>query len=91
MGRGTESVHLDAAAAKKPEAPELRPVDLRWDMENNRVTLIQRQHELAIHPVEITITFDSLELMFFMLFQAALSARGVLPQAQAPSPIQRAH
>lgn len=29
---------------------------------------------------EVTITFESIELMFFMLFQTGLAARGVLAQ-----------
>lgn len=82
------------ATAQKPNGEdrpepfkELPPIGTRWDYANQRLTLSQKQSELAIHPAEVTLTFDSLELLFHMLFTAGLTARGVLAQVQQPGAI----
>lgn len=79
---------LEELERKARELPELQSVGWRWDWNNQRVTLIQKQSRLAIHPAEVTITFDTLQLAFYLLFKTGLEITGVMAQLGpvVPSP-----
>lgn len=70
---------------------ELPPFTAGWDFEAQRLTLKQKHSELAIHPHEVTITFEALELLFWQLYTVALQSRGALDRAKAASPFEIAH
>ena len=78
---------LEELERKARELPELQSVGWRWDWVNQRVTLTQKQSRLAIHPAEVTITFDTLQLAFFLLFKTGLELTGVMAQLGPVSPV----
>jgi hypothetical protein len=71
---------LEELERKSRELPELQSVSWRWDFANQRVTLSQKQSRLAIHPAEVTLTFDTLQLAFFILFKTGLELSGIMAQ-----------
>lgn len=72
-----------AREEKNTPQPELGEVGAKFDFVNGRVTLSQRS-QLEIRPREITLTLDTLELLWYQLHTAALSARGLLAQVKDP-------
>jgi hypothetical protein len=79
---------LEELERKARALPELQSVGWKWDFQNGRVTLTQKTSKLSIHPQEITLTFETLSLAYFILFKTSLELSGVMQQM---GPISAAH
>jgi hypothetical protein len=68
---------------RTPPLPDLGQIGAAFDFVNGRVTLSQRG-QFEIRPREMTLTLDTLELLWYHLHTAALQHRGLLQQVKDP-------
>lgn len=78
------------ATAQKPDiaprAAETQPLEIGVDGLARQITIKQRRSRLAVHPDQVVLTFDTLELLFSQVYPLSLAQRGLMQQASVVPP-----
>jgi hypothetical protein len=60
--------------------PTLEAVVWEWDFKASRVTIKQKRSHLSIHPEQVTLTFETLTLAYYIMLKTSLELSGVMQQ-----------